>query len=235
MSAPVVLLAALGEEARAVAGGAIELATGAASRAGLGLPVVLTGVGKVAAAAALQRAVLEHRPRAVVMVGVAGGLAADLRALSVVVARDAVQWDVDLTAFGSPPGTLNDGRRYLEMDETGTRLALEAALELGYHARAGRVATGDSFLADAGRARWIAKTFEADAVEMEGAAAAQVAADNGVPMVLVRVISDAAGDGAAGSFEAFLRQASDRAARIVGRFLPRWADVLSDRADLGVR
>lgn len=226
MSAPIILLTALGEEARAVANGAMLLVAGAADRAGLDLPVVLSGVGKVAAAAALQRAILEHRPRAVVMVGVAGGLAPDLKALSVVVARDAVQWDVDLTAFGSAPGTLNDGRRFLPMDETGTRLALEAALELGLAARTGRVATGDSFLADVARAHWIARTFDADAVDMEGAAAAQVAADNGVPMVLVRVISDASGDGAAGSFEAFLREASNRAARVVARFLPRWADVL---------
>lgn len=222
MSASIVVLTALGEEARSVS----EATASLAGTAGLSLPVVLSGVGKVAAAATLQRAILEHRPRAIVMVGVAGALSPDLGALSVLVARDAVQWDVDLTAFGSTPGTLNDGRRFLPLDDLGSRLALEAALELEYRARAGRIATGDSFLADTARASWIARTFEADAVDMEGAAAAQVAADNRVPMVLVRVISDSSGDGAAGSFEAFLRQASDRAARVLARFIPQWAESL---------
>ncbi len=195
------------------------------------LPDVLiraTGVGKVAAASVTQRVILEERPRALVFVGVAGGLAGDLEQLSVVIARDAAQWDVDITPVnGGEPGTLNDGRRFIALDPTGTGLALEAAQALGYHARLGRVVTGDAFLASAEKADWLKTAFLADAVEMEGAAALQVAHDHGVPMVLIRVISDGAGDEAALTYGDFLPRACERAALVTEHFLPRWLELLT--------
>jgi 5'-methylthioadenosine/S-adenosylhomocysteine nucleosidase len=205
----IVLLTAMGSEAEPI-------------RA-TGLTVHQTGVGKVAAAAATERVIHLERPDGIVFVGVAGGLAADLHQLSVVIARDAVQWDVDITPVnGGLPGTLNDGRRFIPLDAVGAKLALEAANALEYHARLGRVASGDAFLADKERSRWIKETFEADAVEMEGAAALQIAHDHGVPMVLIRVISDHAGEAAELTYTEFLPAATVRAARVVTAFLPAW-------------
>jgi adenosylhomocysteine nucleosidase len=193
-----------------------------------GVPIVGTGVGKVAAAAVTARVILEHRPRALVFVGVAGGLADDLQQLELIVAKDAAQWDVDLTPInGGEQGTLNDGRRCIALNERGTALALESALEAGFPARLGRVVTGDSFLASTERAAWLRRTFSADAVEMEGAAALQVAHDHGVPMVLLRVISDGANDAAALTYTEFLPQAAERAARVTKAFLPRWLETLA--------
>jgi 5'-methylthioadenosine/S-adenosylhomocysteine nucleosidase len=190
-------------------------------------PIFSTGVGKVAAAAATQRVILEHRPSAIVFVGVAGGLADDLEQLSVIVGRDAAQWDVDITPInGGEPGTLNDGRRFIALHETGAALALEAAQALGYHARLGRVVTGDAFLANAEKAEWLRTNFAADAVEMEGAAALQVAHDHGIPMVLIRVISDSAGGDAALTYSEFLPRACERAALVTEHFLPRWLETL---------
>jgi 5'-methylthioadenosine/S-adenosylhomocysteine nucleosidase len=192
-------------------------------------PIIGTGVGKVAAASSTTRAILEHRPHAIVFVGVAGGLSSDLAQMSVLVARDALQWDVDLTPVnGGDLGVLNDGRGAIALDQTGAALALEAARELGYHARLGRVVSGDAFLASAEKSAWLQSTFAADAVEMEGAAALQVASDFGIPMVLVRVISDNANDEAALSYTDFLPKAAERAALVIEHFLPRWLENLSD-------
>jgi 5'-methylthioadenosine/S-adenosylhomocysteine nucleosidase len=213
----IVLLTAMGSEAEPI-------------RA-TGLTVHQTGVGKVAAAAATERMIGLEKPDGIVFVGVAGGLAQDLRQLSVVIARDAVQWDVDITPVnGGLPGTLNDGRRFILLDAAGAELALEAAHALEYHARLGRVASGDAFLADQERARWIRETFSADAVEMEGAAALQIAHDHGVPMVLIRVISDHAGEAAELTYTEFLPAATVRAARVVTAFLPAWKAHLGGRA-----
>lgn len=196
------------------------------------VPVFGTGVGKVAAAGVTATVIARHAPKAIVFVGVAGGLAADLEQLSVLIANDALQWDVDITPIdGGELGTLNDGRRAIALDAAGSRLALQAALELGLHARLGRVLTGDAFLASADKAAWLRQTFAGDAVEMEGAAALQIAHDHGVPMVLLRVISDGAGDAAALTYANFLPQAAERAALVTKAFLPRWLEHLRNSSD----
>jgi 5'-methylthioadenosine/S-adenosylhomocysteine nucleosidase len=187
-----------------------------------GIVIVGTGVGKVAAAMNTQRAILEHKPDAIIFVGVAGGLGGVAR-LDVVVAKDAVQWDVDITPInGGEVGTLNNGMRFLKLEQHGSELALQASLELGYPSILGRVASGDAFVADASKSTWIQTTFHADAVEMEGAAALQVAIENKIPMVLIRVISDGAGDDAPMGFTDFLEAAAERAANVVAAFLPKW-------------
>jgi 5'-methylthioadenosine/S-adenosylhomocysteine nucleosidase len=187
------------------------------------VPLFGTGVGKVAAASVTTRVILEHKPDAIIFVGVAGSLAPELKTLSVVVASEAAQWDVDLEIINrTPKGTLNDGRQFIKLDARGSQLALEAGESLGYQTKLGRIVSGDSFLADAAKAAWLRKTFNADAVEMEGAAALQVADDHGVPMVLIRVISDGAGDDAAHTYTNFMEAAAERAAQVVASFLPAW-------------
>ena len=190
------------------------------------LPDVLligTGVGKVAAASVTTRVILEHKPDAIIFVGVAGSLAPELKTLSVVVASEAAQWDVDLEIINhTPKGTLNDGRQFIKLDARGSQLALEVGERLGYQTKLGRIVSGDSFLADAAKAAWLREAFNADAVEMEGAAALQVADDHGVPMVLIRVISDGAGDDAAHTYTNFMEAAAERAAQVVANFLPAW-------------
>lgn len=189
-----------------------------------GITILGTGVGKVAAAMNTQRAIFEHQPDAIIFVGVAGGLGSVSR-LEVVVAKDAVQWDVDITPInGGEVGTLNNGQRFLPLEPKGSELALQASLELGYPSILGRVASGDAFVADPNKSAWIQNTFQADAVEMEGAAALQVATENKIPMVLIRVISDGAGDDAPMSFTDFLEAAAERAANVVAAFLPKWLE-----------
>jgi 5'-methylthioadenosine/S-adenosylhomocysteine nucleosidase len=187
------------------------------------VPLFGTGVGKVAAASVTTRVILEHKPDAIIFVGVAGSLAPELKTLSVVVASEAAQWDVDLEIINqTPKGTLNDGRQFIKLDARGSQLAFEAGERLGYQTKLGRIVSGDSFLADAVKAAWLRETFNADAVEMEGAAALQVADDHGVPMVLIRVISDGAGDDAAHTYTNFMEAAAERAAQVVASFLPAW-------------
>jgi 5'-methylthioadenosine/S-adenosylhomocysteine nucleosidase len=192
-----------------------------------GVVILGTGVGKVAAAMNTQRAIFEHQPDAIIFVGVAGGLGSVSR-LDVVIAKDAVQWDVDITPInGGEVGTLNNGERFLPLEVYGSTLALQASLELGYPSILGRVASGDAFVADPSKSAWIQNMFQADAVEMEGAAALQVATENKIPMVLIRVISDGAGDDAPMSFTDFLEAAAERAANVVAAFLPKWLEHLS--------
>lgn len=54
----------------------------------------------------------------------------------------------------------------------------------------GKIATGDQFVDDSNLKQTIAKNTNADCVEMEGAAVAQVALRNNTPFVVLRAISD---------------------------------------------
>ncbi len=177
---------------------------------GEGLLVAETGVGKVAAAMAVAHVLTRFRPSESFFLGVAGALDPSLRALDLLLAERAVQWDVDLTPFGRAPGETALGVRFFPSDPGLLKRAERAAEALGFPARRGVVATGDRFLADPKEAERLRALHGADAVEMEGAAALMVAWRFRHPMALVRAVTDGAGDGATGDFQAFLKAASRR-------------------------
>ena len=62
------------------------------------------------------------------------------------------------------------------------------------------------------------------AVEMEGAAVAQVAEQEGVPWLVLRVISDGADETAAQSFEDFVKRYEQQAWRLIEALLQRCKD-----------
>ena len=62
------------------------------------------------------------------------------------------------------------------------------------------------------------------AVEMEGAAVAQVAEQEGIPWLVLRVISDGADAAAAQSFEDFLKRYEQQAWRLIEALLQRCND-----------
>lgn len=219
----ILLLAAEGEEAaallRRLEGRARVPGPFPAHRgrfAGVEAVVVQTQVGKAAAAAATAWAIATFRPKAAFFAGVAGALAPELRQGDLLVALDAVQWDVDLTPFGRAPGELATGERFVPADPRLSSLVEEAA-----GARVGRVASGDRFVADEALARWIRETFRADAVEMEGAAALWTARRLRVPMALLRVVSDQATAGSDVEFALFLAEGSERMASALERAASR--------------
>ncbi|MGC8905216.1 5'-methylthioadenosine/S-adenosylhomocysteine nucleosidase [Thermus sp.] len=177
---------------------------------GEGVLVAETGVGKVAAALAVAHVLTRFRPSESFFLGVAGALDPSLRALDLLLAEKAVQWDVDLTPFGREPGETAWGVRFFPSDPALLARAEEAAGRLGLPYRLGVVATGDRFLADRREAQGLRERFGAQAVEMEGAAALTVAWRFRHPMALVRAVTDGAGEGAERDFQAFLREAARR-------------------------
>ncbi len=181
-----------------------------------GTPIVavVSRIGKVAAAATTAILIARFAPRALVMTGLAGAIDPRLAIGDVVIAERLIQHDLDarpLFARHEVPGL---GITELIADRALTdRMAVAAEAfvpppELGIgrpRVYRGLIASGDQFFAasdavDALRAR----VPEVLAVEMEGAAIAQVAHEHGVPFAVARVISDTASHGAAGDFARFL-------------------------------
>lgn len=202
-----------------------------------GMPVVavLSGIGKVAAA--MTTAVLLQRfdIGAVLFTGTAGTLDRSLAVGDVVVADSLLQHDMDASplfpryqvpliglsrfipdpvltpAFSSAAG---DFLRALAMPQRGDSDLVAPATLSAFGIRApkvhrGLIVSGDRFVASAeAREQLRAALPAALAVEMEGAAVAQVCHAFEAPYAVMRVISDAADDDAGMDFTAFVEEAA---------------------------
>jgi adenosylhomocysteine nucleosidase len=169
---------------------------------GTELLLARSGVGKVNAALATA-ALVQLGATKVVFTGMAGGIGDGVKLGDVVVATDLVQHDIDVTAMGRKPGELLDEPLSWPTDPA---LSADLALAAAAHAATvhrGRIASGDQFIASPSVAKRIAAQFGAIAVEMEGAACAQVAAKLQVEVGILRWISDTADEKASTDFPAF--------------------------------
>ena len=88
----------------------------------------------------------------------------------------------------------------------------------------GNGVSGQSFVDNAEFREYVWETFEADALEMETAAVAHVAATHGVPFLAFRSLSDLAGGGPGeNEIRTFFQIAADNSALILLTFLEAWA------------
>ncbi|WP_434355180.1 5'-methylthioadenosine/adenosylhomocysteine nucleosidase [Parasalinivibrio latis] len=169
------------------------------SISGKDVVVVRSGVGKVNAAVTTQTLICDFDTSAIIFTGIAGAASPALNVADVVIASALVQHDVDLTAFGAQKGLLDGYQdRLFNVDSELKTLAIAAATKVvgDQRTHSGIIATGDQFIADKKQVAELRKEFEAVAVEMEGAAVAQVADMYGVPLIVIRTVSDKA-DGSA--------------------------------------
>ena len=183
---------------------------------------VKAGIGKVNAALCTQMLIDMYQPQAIINVGVAGALNANLAVGDVVISRDTVQHDMDTTFFGDEPGFISGlGQIYFPADEKLIHQAQAAAEKLGLHYLIGRIVTGDQFIAKAEKKEWLIQQFAGDCTEMEGGAVAHVCTVNKVPFVIIRAISDGASDGAPMQYEEFVKLAAGRAMNIIKEILQK--------------
>ena len=184
------------------------------------------GIGKVNAARCAQILIDRSNPDYLINTGVAGGVGPNLKVGDIVLSTDLVQHDVRMDALGCVDGCLSlDGSKDMptlfHADEAlltrFEKVAKETAGEAAIHR--GRIATGDTFIADRESKKKIYDTFGALACEMEGGAIAHVAQAAGVPFLVVRAISDLADGSASESYAAFERHAAQQSAQMLLRFL----------------
>jgi adenosylhomocysteine nucleosidase len=185
------------------------------------LPVIIaqSGIGKVNAAILCQL-LIQQGVTHIIMTGVAGALEPSLQVGDIVISRDALQHDVDVTGLGYELGLIPGDEKRWRADAKLAELALMAAQDFAeVNAVMGTIATGDVFVADLASKNRVFDTFGAACVEMEGASVAQVCHKFGVPFVIIRSISDTADDGAEVDFRAFMSQAAQRASTVVHALL----------------
>jgi adenosylhomocysteine nucleosidase len=184
---------------------------------------VLSRIGKVAAATTATALIERFRADRIVFTGVAGGLGPGVNRGDVVIAEAFLQHDLDASPIFPRYEVPLYGTDRFATDRTLTgqlAAAVRQALP-GTQVHRGLVVSGDRFVASAMDSRALQDALpEALAVEMEGAAFAQVCRDYGVPFAAVRTVSDRADDAAHGDFLSFIDQVASRhSAAIVQAFL----------------
>lgn len=175
--------------------------------------LVRSGIGKVAAATTTAVLLDAFDAHALLFTGVAGGLGQSVRVGDIVVATSLLQHDMNAEPLFPRWEVPLTGRARFDADATWTARLVQAGRSLaaaGTHAVAatihpGLVVSGDRFVATHTESHELRILLpDALAVEMEGAAVAQVCHDFGRPFGVVRTISDRADDAAHGDFQRFV-------------------------------
>ncbi|MFY3385856.1 5'-methylthioadenosine/adenosylhomocysteine nucleosidase [Paracidovorax sp. MALMAid1276] len=204
---------------------------------GRAVVLALSGMGKVAAATTSTALIERFGAARIVFTGVAGGVGDGVNVGDVVVAEDYLQHDMDASPLFPRWEVPGYARSRLRCDAALSAILLEAARDCVSSAErrfdlqsvipgppAGRapvsahhglVVSGDRFVCAADEAHRLRSALvdaghAVLAVEMEGAAVAQVCYDYGIPFAAVRTISDRADDAAHVDFPRFVQAVASR-------------------------
>lgn len=184
---------------------------------------VETGIGKVNAAYSAALICERLSPSLLINTGSAGGLSANLQIGDVVIATEQRYGDVDATAFhyeyGQVPQMPSHYKTVAESQSFSAPFVEQQTSE-NYQVHWGLVVTSDSFMSCVNFSEKVKAHFpKALASDMESTAIAQVAANEQIPFLNIRGISDLAGENAADTFEAQLDQAAEHAFMEVKKIL----------------
>ncbi len=174
-----------------------------------------SGWGKVSAARAITRILAgKYKIDLIIFTGVAGASNENLSQWDIVIANEVIQHDMDarpiFEKFVLPPlkKAKLESNSFLNnwIFNSLTKSIKNGNLKRFGLVKKGLIATGDSFISDKSVIKRLNDELpNLDAIEMEGGAVAQVAEQEGVPWVIVRVISDNANSNSEEDFDQFLK------------------------------
>ncbi len=164
--------------------------------------IIRCGVGTVSSAAATQCLICEFGVTHLINAGIGGGLSDKLRVGHVVLSEHTEYYDV------SPQSVLDENfpnKGVYPADKTLLELAQQAVvtLGLGQIVHTGGITSGNRFITDSVTKQAVYGDSSAMVSDMEGGAMAQVAFMNGIPFLVIRVISDMSDDSADDTYYEF--------------------------------
>jgi len=180
--------------------------------------------GKVAAATTATNMILEFNVDRIIFTGVAGAISSELKVGDIVIGERLYQHDMDArplmrrfeipltgkTSYETPQQNVDTMAQavhnFLKNNREFRQLLTEQHIS-NVKMLTGDIASGDLFISSTEMKHALIKNLPSVVcAEMEGAAVAQVCDDYGVPLIVVRVISDAADEEAHISAIGFVNQ-----------------------------
>ena len=185
-----------------------------------GKPVVVvrSGIGKVNASICTQILADEYKVNYIFNTGVAGSLHNEINIGDIVLSKDALQHDMDATGFGYAVGVIPQMEKSIfEADQRLIQIAEKCIKQdiTDINAFVGRVVSGDQFISDKDKKKWLVENFQGYCTEMEGAAIAQAAYLNNIPFLIIRAISDKADDSATEDYPTFEAKAAQHCVKLL--------------------
>jgi adenosylhomocysteine nucleosidase len=199
---------------------------------GIRTVVVVSGWGKVAAAATISTLILRFNITSLIFTGVAGAINQTLKIGDIVLAKRLIQHDMDARPFIARYEIPLLGKVFFETGQDQLRAGTEAIQNLldNKHLleategidlndfgisdpvlHIGDVASGDKFFSTHTDKNELHENLPTVlCVEMEGAAVAQVCFENDIPFTIIRTISDASDDNAVVDFHAFIKRVASK-------------------------
>jgi adenosylhomocysteine nucleosidase len=196
--------------------------------------IAWTGIGKVNAAMTTTLTIEHFKPDKVIFTGIAGGVNPKLEPGDIVIAEKTAQHDSGILW---PEGFMHQGVKnpfdgtdnpvFFYADEQLLKFAQLAAKhvqlkkiqtkteEKSPQIVTGVVVTGDTFVASNDKCIELRDKLNADAVEMEGAAVAQICYQRRIGYLVIRCISDKADESAVKDKQMFYLMAAENSAELV--------------------
>lgn len=180
----------------------------------------ISGEGKVNAAMCTQSMILEYSPDIIINTGVGGGVGEGLKIGDIVIGTSVVEHDMDMSPLGHPVGYICgiDGI-YMECDPVTQQKLSECVTNCNIPHQSGVIASGDQFISDSEKKKWLRDTFSAMVCEMEGGAIGHVCKRNNIPFAVLRAISDGGDDEAKISFPEFMTIAAQNSIEVIKKYV----------------
>ena len=176
--------------------------------------LVKCGIGKVNGARTTQIITDKFNIEYIINLGSAGSLNDKLNIGDIVIGKNLIQHDFDITAFGREKGYIPDIGKNFESDKDLVEKFKKIKIS-NIKIVEGTIVSGDIFCTDIKMKEKIRSKFNADCTEMEGAAIAQVCYLNKIPFIVIRSISDTPNGNNQIDFEKYLEIASENCANII--------------------
>ncbi|MFB5662156.1 5'-methylthioadenosine/S-adenosylhomocysteine nucleosidase [Alteribacillus sp. HJP-4] len=175
-----------------------------------------SGIGKVNAAIGTALLLDRFNPDIVINTGSAGGFNTELKVGDLIISTEVRYNDVDATVFGYEFGQVPLMPAQYTPDAKLRELASKSASLREIPAYQGLILSGDSFMSDDNKVKFLKSKFsEPQCAEMEAGAIAQVCYRFKTPFIIIRALSDIAGKDAKLSYEQFLEKASVHSAELI--------------------
>ncbi|MDF7668426.1 5'-methylthioadenosine/adenosylhomocysteine nucleosidase [Lactobacillus sp. ESL0703] len=183
----------------------------------------LSGIGKVQAAMNLASLLSNVDIDLILMTGTAGSLAAAVHKEDLLLADSFTYHDAHNTLAGDyVEGQIPGEPAEFKLTSPARENFKQFLIEQKVPFKEGLIVTGDAFIGSDVQKDAIKQNFpEALAVEMEGAAFAQVAYHFNKPLIALRAISDNGNDDANEDFDEFAQKVGAKAAKLICAYLEK--------------
>lgn len=185
--------------------------------------IAILGYGKVNTTLSLSYIIQKYNIKVIVNVGTAGSLSGTNEIFNAVIPRKVLSYDVDFCPLGFSPLMLPNMNKCLFETNYDLRNCFERACKLnGTNYSNDIVATGDMFVCNERLSSSIRRECLSKAVDFESGTIGQIAYQNNIPFVCIKIISNFASNNAVKEYRLYDEEARCNCQKIVIKFLKEY-------------